>query len=301
MAGLYGISAYQQMEQFSGSLKASKMPKAGEKAESKVDLAKTTKGNPSPEVETKAWTPSNVNQSLIPQKTEYGFTIGEVKLTEKAQKYYDSLKAKYHNMEFIAVSNDMKAKVQQNIAAYGNATKMVVLIDEEKLERMAEDESYRKKYEGIIAMAQGKLEEAKNSLTSSGASVRSFGMSVDSDGKESYFATVDKSQELQKKRIEKNAADKKAKKAQEKKKAAKEAQKERLEKAKEQRKAEKKERLEGSKQQKTVRRTEEYEQIEAPTLEELLSKVSTYSYNSASDRVVTDEERVRGTQIDFRW
>ena len=37
-------------------------------------------------------------------------------------------------------------------------------------------------YEGIIAMAQLKLTETKNSLASSGASVKNFGMSVDANG-----------------------------------------------------------------------------------------------------------------------
>ena len=58
----------------------------------------------------------------------------------------------------------MKAQVQQNAAAYGNANKMVVLIDEEKLERMATDESFRKKYEGIIASSQSLVRKILSSL-----------------------------------------------------------------------------------------------------------------------------------------
>ncbi len=184
-------------------------------------------------------------------------------------------------MEFIAVSKDMKAQVQANAAAYGNANKMVVLIDEEKLERMATDESFRKKYEGIIAMSQTKMAEAKNSLTSSGASVKNFGMSVDSNGKENFFATVEKSQDLQKKRIEKKAAEKKAAKQQEKKKAEKKAQEERIQKAKD-KKAEK---TDSDKEDAEAIDNEEYITFEANSVDELLFKVQNYSYNSAAGRV----------------
>ena len=199
-------------------------------------------------------------------------------------------------MEFIAVSKDMKAQVQANAAAYGNANKMVVLIDEEKLERMATDESFRKKYEGIIAMSQTKMAEAKNSLTSSGASVKNFGMSVDSNGKESFFATVEKSQDLQKKRIEKKAAEKKEQKAKEKKKAEKEAREERLQKAKDK----KTDKTDDEEEPQNIDDGKEYVTIEAKSMDELLSKVQKYSYSEALNRVFTDSERMVGGHVDFR-
>ena len=163
MAGMYGVSAYQQTN------------RSWETNHTGVNRAASSSSG----------------------TDEYGNTIGNVQLSEKTADYLDKLKSKFHNMEFITVSKDMKAQVQQNAAAYGNANKMVVLIDDEKLERMATDESYRKKYEGIIAMSQSKMDAAKNSHASTGASVKNFGMSVDSNGKESFFATVEKSGDLQ--------------------------------------------------------------------------------------------------------
>ena len=226
MAGISGvISAYRQADQIN---KGSE--RTYESTSSKVASSSSSKESQASKVETKGFTPIDTKSSLVPRTTEYGNAIGDVKLSDKAKDYYNQLKGKFHNMEFIAVSKDMKAQVQANAAAYGNAKKMVVLIDEEKLERMATDESFRKKYEGIIAMSQTKMAEAKNSLTSSGASVKNFGMSVDSNGKESFFATVEKSQDLQKKRIEKKAAEKKEQKAREHKKAEKKERQERLEK-----------------------------------------------------------------------
>ena len=291
MAGLSGISAYQQSNQIN---KGSE--RIYEPTSSKVASSNSSKESQTSKVETKGFTPIDTKSSLVPKTTEYGNTIGDVKLSDKAKDYYNQLKGKFHNMEFIAVSKDMKAQVQANAAAYGNANKMVVLIDEEKLERMATDESFRKKYEGIIAMSQTKMAEAKNSLTSSGASVKNFGMSVDSNGKESFLATVEKSQDLQKKRIEKKAAEKKEQKAKEKKKAEKEAREERLQKAKDK----KTDKTADEEEPQNIDDGKEYVTIEAKSMDELLSKVQKYSYSEALNRVFTDSERMVGGHVDFR-
>lgn len=291
MSGLYGISAYQEAAKSynTGSVKEkdvkTKVSSKSEASSASKDAAK---------VETKAWSPIDTKSSLVPSKTDIGMTIGDVQLSDKAKDYLSKLQSKFHGMEFITVSKDMKAHVQQNAAAYGNANKMVVLIDEEKLERMATDENFRKKYEGIIATSQSKMMQAKMGLSSSGSSVKNFGMSVDAGGNESFFATVSKSQDLQKKRIEKKAAEKKQQKIKEKREASRKAQEERIEKAKEN-KAEKT----GDKKDEEIYE-EEFDIIEANSLEDLLSKVQTYSYNNAASRVVTDIERNVGTKVDFK-
>ena len=292
MAGVSGvISAYRQVDQINKGSERTYEPTS-----SKVASSNSSKESQTSKVETKGFTPIDTKSSLVPKTTEYGNTIGDVKLSDKAKDYYNQLKGKFHNMEFIAVSKDMKAQVQANAAAYGNANKMVVLIDEEKLERMATDESFRKKYEGIIAMSQTKMAEAKNSLTSSGASVKNFGMSVDSNGKESFLATVEKSQDLQKKRIEKKAAEKKEQKAKEKKKAEKEAREERLQKAKDK----KTDKTADEEEPQNIDDGKEYVTIEAKSMDELLSKVQKYSYSEALNRVFTDSERMVGGHVDFR-
>lgn len=303
MSGLSGISAYQQMNQTWNS-QAKGAERASENTASKTGQNEYSKASASSEIKTKGWSPLETGSSLIPRSTsEYGNVIGDVQLSDKAKEYYNQLKAKFHNMEFIAVSNDMKSAVAQNAAAYGNAQKQVVLIDAEKLERMANDESFRNKYEGIIAMSQSKLLEAKNSLASSGANVKNFGMSVDSNGNESFFATVEKSQDLQKARIEKKAAEKKELKAKEQKQAQKEAQEERIRKRRENNKAEKNEasdKTDNEPDDIDETDTKEYLTIEASSMDELLAKVSSYGYDSAVSRVMTDTERMMGTQIDYK-
>lgn len=296
MAGMYGISAYQQTHQM-------KPPDTAQavKAVPEAVAAKGTEKTSGEKTTVKPWTPIASGSSLIPQKTEYGFTIGDVKLSDAARDYYETLKGKFHNMDFILVSADMKQAVQQNAGAYGNASKMVVLIDEEKLERMATDESYRNKYEGIIAMAQTKQNEAKNSLTSSGSDVKNFGMSVDSAGNEKYFAVVEKSQKLQKERIEQRAQEKRDHRIKERRRKEKEAFEKRIEDAKNKRKAEEAEdSREVTKMSEEAEPEKDYVSIEASSLEELLSKVSSYSFAKAEGVLRTEEERMLGAHIDFR-
>lgn len=269
----------------------------------KSNQANAAKSSQSAKNELKSWSPIDTKSSLVPRMTDYGMTIGNVELSDTAKSYLDKLKSKFHNMEFITVSKDMKGQVQQNAAAYGNANKMVVLIDEEKLERMATDESFRNKYEGIIASSQAKMLQAKMGLTSSGANIKNFGMSVDSNGKESFFATVGNSLDLQKKRIEKKAAEKKAEKAKEKKHAEKEAREERLQKAKDKKAESDKSKADKAAPDKNVidnAENEEYAMFEADSMDELISKVQTYSYNASSNKVMTDSERTVGTTIDFK-
>ncbi|MCR4611927.1 MAG: DUF6033 family protein [Lachnospiraceae bacterium] len=279
MAGINEISAYTQVSQAYNASKS--------QSDKTSNAASSTSS-------AKKWSSISSSSSLVPKKTDYGFTIGDVKLSETAAKYYEELKSKFHNMEFIAVSKDMKSQAQANAASYGNANKMVVLLDEEKLEKMATDENFRKKYEGIISSASAKLTEAKNSLTSSGANVANFGMSVDSNGNESFFATVKKSLDQQQERIEKNAEKKKAEKAKEKAHAQ-----EKLEEKRAERKENQKE-LQEKIHDKLEEKYEDIDIIEADSMESLLSKVTTYAYNNASNSVMTEAEMALGNSIDFK-
>lgn len=284
MSGLGGINAYQHMGQI------------WNQAEKTTEESKTKNDN---KVKTDSQKPINQSSSLVPTNKEgVGMSIGEVQLSEKARDYYSKLKAKFGNMQFITVSSDMKEQVKANAAAYGNSKKMVVLIDEAKLEQMANDESFRKKYEGIIAMSSSQMASARNSLTSSGASIKNFGMSVQSDGATSFFATLEKSSADQTKRIEKKQAEKKAAKAKEKKAAEKNAREKRIQKAKEEKKSEK---IDNSEQEeKTTWENREYVKFEANSMEELVNMVSKYAYNMNSKTVMTDAEKTLGQNFDFK-
>ena len=214
-----------------------------------------------------------------------GKTIGEPKLSEKAQKYYESLQKKYGNMDFILVSKDMKETAQAQAGKYANPNRTVVLIDEEKIERMATDEAYRKKYEGIISGATAQLEQMKQSIISSGANVKTYGVQINDGGNTSFFAVIDKSLADQRKRIEAKAL----KKAEEKKKAAKEENAERLERQREKNKPDKV----------SDKADEELVTVTASSIEELIKKINDTVYAAMSDTAETEAEKKIGRSIDY--
>jgi hypothetical protein len=315
MSNLYGVTAYQAANQL-WSQSAKKKDEVSKK-QAADDTSGEVTSQSGEKIKTSTWSPIDTTSSLVPSnKDGIGLAIGDVELSDEAKEYYNKLKAKYSNMQFIAVSQDMKSQVQANAAAYGNANKMVVLIDDAKLEQMATDESFRKMYEGIIEMSQVQLESAKNSLTSSGASVKNFGMSVNSDGSSSFFATVEKSSDAQTERLEKKQAEKKEAKAKEKKKAQKQEKQEKIEKAREERKekqeeikediadrAEEKDDITGrTEQEDTTDSAEEKEYIEIKSfsLDDLINKVSRYAYENSSQSVMTEEEKSVGQNFDIR-
>jgi len=101
---------------------------------------------------------------------------------------------------------------------YQSSKELIVLIDSDKIEKMAEDEAYREKYESILSGATAQIAQMKSSLGANGESVSSIGMTFDDHGNASFFAVVDKSLAAQKERIaqkkeermeEKKAAEKK--------------------------------------------------------------------------------------------
>lgn len=222
--------------------------------------------------------------------SEYGATVGEPKLSDKAAKYYEQLKKKFGQYDFILVSKDQKANAQANASKYANNIKTVVLIDEEKIEKMATDEKFRKKYEGILSGATQQLEQLKNSVASSGAEVKGYGMEIKDDGTASYFAVLKKSFAAQKARIEKAAAQKAADKKAAAKKAEKKAKEERLQEGM------KKRRADGSKEIED----EETITISAGSIEELMDKIADYKMEERSNQVQTPQEMMLGQSIDFK-
>lgn len=230
------------------------------------------------QTETKS-TSDRVENGKNTKRTDPGKTIGTPQLSEKAASYYQELKKKYSDMEFILVSEDQKEQAKAQAGSYANANKMVVLIDEAKVERMAEDEAYRKQYEGIIANAASGMSQLSDSLKTSGASVKGFGMQVNDDGTASYFAVLDKMNDAQKNRMEKAA---------EKKKAQKKAQKKA-----EQKRAEKKEKEE------KIKQDQQEEVITASSMEDLIRKIQDWVQVKKSDAVQTEEEKKLGRSFDY--
>lgn len=221
-------------------------------------------------------------------KVTNGRTIGEPKLSEKAQKYYDELRKKFHNMDFILVSKDMKQQAQANASRFANPNRMVVLIDEEKIERMAEDEQYRKQYEGIISASSTQMSQLASSIKKSAnaSQVKGFGMEV-KDGMTSFFAVIDKSLANQKDRIAKKAQEKaEAKKQDKKADEKKRAEDKRAQKAEDEKKA-------------AMKEDENTVTVTASSIEELLKKINDTIFTQMSDNVRTPQESQYGQNFDF--
>lgn len=223
------------------------------------------------------------NNKVSSTRSDYGNTIGDVKLSDQGAKYYEELKKKYSGMDFVLVSNDEVDGAEQKAAKYANANRTLVLIDEDKIEKMAEDDEYRKKYENIIGNADSQLEQMKQKLGSGTlANVKTFGIKVDDGGNSSYFAVVDKSLATQKERIEKTHE----KNAEERKAADKKASADRLENARE--------------KYKTGTKGEDLETISASTVDELIKKLNDNYYAGLSDKALTEQEKMLGTNLDFK-
>lgn len=225
-----------------------------------------------------------------------GRTIGDPVLSDKAKKYYEQLKAKYSNMDFILVSPEQKEEAESKKGMYQSSKELIVLIDSDKIEKMAEDEEYRAKYEGILSNATSQLSQMKDSLGSKADSVSSFGMNFDDNGNASFFAVVDKSLAAQKERI----ADKKEAAAEEKKKAQKKTQEKRAEERKADR-ADKNKKMDSADKTNSKEKSSDADKVtvSASSWEELLKKIDNVIYESRADSVLTKEEKAVGQSFDY--
>ena len=195
-------------------------------AESVSAYYNTSKTNKKTDEKTEdiAITKTDSSSETVKKNKVNGRTIGSPELTDEAAKYYEKLKKKYGNLDFILVSKDQKEYAKANASKYSNPNKMVVLIDEEKIERMAVDEDYRKQYENAITQGANGLTQLKTKLANMGLNVKSCGMNVYDNGATSFFATMDQSFKAQNKTAQERLAKKKAAKKAEEKKAAKKAE-----------------------------------------------------------------------------
>ena len=222
-------------------------------------------------------------QSLAAKETQYGKAVGDVSLSDAAAKYYEELKEKYgDSMNFVLVSEDMKDAAESVSGMYASTDKLTVLIDTDKIERMATDEAYREKYENLLTQANAQMSGLSDSLGSVAEDIVGYGMKVNDDGTATYFAVLKdmnaKSAELREARAEKAAEEKKA----EKKEESREAQEEAIEAA----------RTRSRELSGTVT-------IEASSVEELVKKIQDYTYASMSDNILSEQEKNVGQNFDF--
>lgn len=221
---------------------------------------------------------SSVYSDTTKTKGVSGDTVGSPKLSEKAQKYYEELKKKYSNMDFVLVQDGEK-DAEAKAAKYAKAGRMQVVIDEQHIEKMAEDEAYRDKYENIIGNAESQFEMMASGLGNNSSAVKTLGIRIDDGGNASFFAVIDKSLAAQRERIEEKAEKKaEAKKTEEKEKA----EKKREDKLKD-------------------KKSEDVVTVTSDTIDGLIKKINDTLFESLSDNVKTEVEKSIGQHIDYRW
>lgn len=194
-------------------------------------------------------------------------TLGNPKLSETASSYYEELKAKYKDVEFVLVDNEHLDSAKEYTSSLVTDKSMIVLISEDEVEKMATDTNVRSQNEKLIEDAKTQMPDLLKQMKESGTEVKSFGIEFNKDGTASYFAVVDKSLAAQKERIENNLAEKRAEKKADEKNAA--------------------------------ERKEELTTVTASSMEELIQKIKDVMYEAKADSVMTDQEKMVGQHFDF--
>ena len=202
-------------------------------------------------------------------------SIGNPKLSDTASKYYEELKTKYGDMEFVLVADDQMETAKEQSANIASDKSMLVLISESELEEMAVNEETRTKNEKLIEDAKAQMPDMLKKLEESGTEVKSFGIEV-KDGTVSYFAVLDKSAAAQKERIEAKQEEKRAEK-----------------------KADAKEAASEKSVTKNPTRKEDLITISAGSIEELIKKLQSTAYEAMADNVQTPQEKMVGQSFDF--
>lgn len=203
-------------------------------------------------------------------------TIGKPEISDTASSYYENLKAKFGDAEFVLIDDEHAASAKEYASNINTDKEMIVLISESELEAMASDEATRTKNEQLISDGLAQMPGLKEQLEESGVEVKSFGMEFNDDGTISYFAVLDKSAAAQKERIENNRAEKKA------------------EEAKNEKKAEA-EKAHGP------QKKENLTTITASSMEELIKKIKDTMYEAKADNILTEQEKMVGQHFDLKF
>lgn len=207
-------------------------------------------------------------------------TIGKPELSETASDYYEELKAKYSDVDFVLVDDKQVATAKEQASNINSKKSMIVLISESEVEEMAADKEVRAQNEKLIEDAKAQMPDILEQLKESGVSVKSFGIEIDDNGTASYFAVIDKSMAAQKERIEKNISEKRAEKKADAKEAAENANAEKL-------------------SAKRPGQKEDLTTVSASSVEELIKKIQNVYYEAKADAMMTAQEKMVGQSFDF--
>lgn len=145
------------------------------------------------------------------KKNEEAKSSKQPVLSSRAKQLLKELQKTYGNMEFMVGSYETEEEAKSYLS--GGTKEYSVLIDPEELEKMASDESVKKKYLGMLEDATKKLTDMKAQLGSREDEVVHMGVSIGKDGTMSFFADLEKLSEKQRERIEEKREERREEKA----------------------------------------------------------------------------------------
>jgi hypothetical protein len=133
-------------------------------------------------------------------------------LSDTAQKYLDSLKKKYGNINFTIQDYNTDEEAARHLSGVDGPGEYNCVITSSLLEKMATDEETAAKYEAILSGAGEKFDSMKQQLGEDAEMVKTYGVSVNDKGDVSYYAilkeTFAKINQSNEKIAEKRAAEK---------------------------------------------------------------------------------------------
>ena len=201
-----------------------------------------------------------------------------VTLSEEAKNLLKELKKKYGNMDFIIADYETDEEAERYLAR--GTGEYSVLLTPEELEKMAADKSYKQQNLSILDDAVSKLGEMKTQLGDKGHEVSRIGIAIDSEGKISYFAELEKVNEKQRERIEKRREENREESREESKRTESSAKTE--------------ERI-GKKEAEESREPVKRTIVRADSVEALLKRIEEVDWSA----VKAEEEQLQGRRIDF--
>jgi len=144
------------------------------------------------------WNNSKTNKN---EKSNEGFKIDKFEapkvkqpspLSAAAQSLLDDLKKKFGNVYFIVENFSSDGEAQRHLSRGKGEINCIITPD--LLEKMANCDETRAKYEGLIEESIGGLAEMKETIGEEKADmIKSYGISVDSDGNVNYSVLLNDS------------------------------------------------------------------------------------------------------------
>lgn len=189
-----------------------------------------------------------------------------VKLSDKAKALLEELKAKYTDMDFMVADYSSDEEAQEYLSQGNKA--FSVLIDPDDLEAMANDEQVKDKTLSLLDEARQNLTDLQSQLEEDGeTNVKNLGVTINTDGKVSYFAELEKMSQSQKDRIEKIKENKAEEKTEADKKAARQEREERID------------ALKSDRFYTNLPQIDKHTTVQADTMEELLEKIRNVNWD----------------------